>query len=224
MDNKELKKMNRLELLEILVQQGERIEELEAELKKTKAELASREIRLEKAGSIADAALQITDIFARAQDAADLYLENVKRNAASSAAGGAGTDAPASSETQAGGAPEAMPSENPEDDSRQEERSILFAVRARDDGSGSVEGASRRRQEPVRKPVPPQEMEEEPYREPSGAEPAGRREKTDSRGPKARSGSVREPERSSDETPAWRIYDNYEKEADEDGFHWLDDI
>jgi hypothetical protein len=36
---------------------------------------------LENAGSIAEAALQLTGIFDKAQQAAELYLENVRRKA-----------------------------------------------------------------------------------------------------------------------------------------------
>ena len=49
MDNKELRKMNRKELLEIILAQTKRIEDLELEIKKVKGELNSKKIEIEKA-------------------------------------------------------------------------------------------------------------------------------------------------------------------------------
>lgn len=77
MTDKNLKKLSRAQLLEILVQQAERIDELEEELDRTKEELESRRIKLEKAGSIAEAALSISGVFEDAQRAADIYLRNI---------------------------------------------------------------------------------------------------------------------------------------------------
>ena len=77
MTDKNLKKLSRAQLLEILVQQAERIDELEEELDRTKEELESRRIKLEKAGSIAEAALLISGVFEDAQRAADIYLRNI---------------------------------------------------------------------------------------------------------------------------------------------------
>ena len=79
MTDKELRKLGRLELLEILVRQADRIEELEHELEAANERLESREIEIAKAGSLADAAVQISALLESAQLAADLYLENAKR-------------------------------------------------------------------------------------------------------------------------------------------------
>ena len=81
MTNEELKKLSRAELLEILVRQQEKIEGLEAELQNTKKALEDRQIRIDESGSIAEAALKISGVFEAAQQAADLYLENVKMKA-----------------------------------------------------------------------------------------------------------------------------------------------
>ncbi len=78
MANKELKKLNRAELLELLVEQGKEIEQLRAELAQAKDKLSEREIMLDEAGSIAEAALKINDVFTAAQQAADQYLDSVK--------------------------------------------------------------------------------------------------------------------------------------------------
>jgi hypothetical protein len=81
MMDKELKKLNRAELLEILLAQQKEIDDLKTELRTTQNKLKDRQIILEDAGSIAEAAMQLTGIFDKAQKTAELYLENVRRKA-----------------------------------------------------------------------------------------------------------------------------------------------
>lgn len=78
MDDKRLKKISKKELLEILLAQAKKIDELETELKEVKEELNSRRIEIKKSGSIAEAALKLNGIFELAQKTADEYVENVK--------------------------------------------------------------------------------------------------------------------------------------------------
>lgn len=77
MTEKELRRLKRVELLEIMLEQGREIERLQQQVTELKAELDRREIIISKAGSIAEAAMQLTDIFQEAQRTADLYLANV---------------------------------------------------------------------------------------------------------------------------------------------------
>jgi len=65
---------------ERLNEKDARIEELESEIGRMRA---SREIELEEAGSIAEAALRINGVFEAAQRAAEQYLMNVRRLAGS---------------------------------------------------------------------------------------------------------------------------------------------
>jgi 5-bromo-4-chloroindolyl phosphate hydrolysis protein len=81
MADKKLQKLNRTELLEILLEQGKEIDYLKEQLAKTEQKLKDRQILIENAGSIAQAALQLNEIFEAAQNAADLYLENIKMRA-----------------------------------------------------------------------------------------------------------------------------------------------
>ena len=81
MTNEELKKMGRAELLEILLAQAERIEQLEQELSDTRRRLKTRQIKEAEAGNIAEAALRVGKVFEAAQQAADVYVENVRREA-----------------------------------------------------------------------------------------------------------------------------------------------
>jgi hypothetical protein len=82
MTEKELLKLKRSEMLEIMLAQSQEIDNLRKERDELKEQLADRRIRIEKAGSLAEASLQLTNIFVEAQKAADLYVENVKRSAA----------------------------------------------------------------------------------------------------------------------------------------------
>jgi len=81
MTERELRKLSRLDLLELLLRQMEENERLRTELEQAQKQLESRELMIENAGSIAQASLQISRVFEAAQMAADVYLENVRRMA-----------------------------------------------------------------------------------------------------------------------------------------------
>ena len=79
---KELKSLNRSELIEIIYQLKKSEKELQKENEALRESLESKRISLANAGSIADAALALTDIFTTAQASADVYLaEIVQRKA-----------------------------------------------------------------------------------------------------------------------------------------------
>lgn len=79
MTDKELKRLSRSELLELLLIQTREREQLEQRLAEAEQKLADRQIRLEKAGDIAHAALEINGVMEAAQAAARQYLESVER-------------------------------------------------------------------------------------------------------------------------------------------------
>ena len=79
MTEKDLKKLNRQELLEVLLAQSKKIDRLQAQLKETQDQLTERELAISEAGSIAEASLVLNNVFADAQKAADQYLENIRR-------------------------------------------------------------------------------------------------------------------------------------------------
>ena len=79
MTDKDLKRLRRDELLEILIAQSKKMDQMQAELDAARAALDSREILLREAGSIAEAALRINGVFEAAQAAAQQYLENIRR-------------------------------------------------------------------------------------------------------------------------------------------------
>ena len=78
MTDKELRKLKRIEILELLLEQSRENERLRAEIEEMKKKLEDREIAIKESGSIAEAALKLNGIFEAAQKAADQYLENLK--------------------------------------------------------------------------------------------------------------------------------------------------
>lgn len=78
MTGKELKKLSRTELLELLLYQVEENEQLHAPLEEVEDWLAERAIVMERSGSMAEAAMRISGVFDQAQHAADDYLESIR--------------------------------------------------------------------------------------------------------------------------------------------------
>lgn len=78
MKEKELRKLNRRQLLELMLEQSKRIEKLEYALIRAKEELNNRRIVAQESGNIAEAALRLNQIFEAAQQAADQYVESVR--------------------------------------------------------------------------------------------------------------------------------------------------
>lgn len=79
MTEKELRKLKRAELLEMLIEQGKTMAVLREELEVANKKLTDRRIALEEAGNIAEASLQINGVFVAAHAAAQHYLENIQR-------------------------------------------------------------------------------------------------------------------------------------------------
>lgn len=79
MTEKELKRLNRTELLELLLIQTRETERLQRKLDAMENRLADRDLMLEKAGDIAHAALEINGVMEAAQAAARQYLDNIMR-------------------------------------------------------------------------------------------------------------------------------------------------
>ena len=75
---KEMKKLSRIELLEIIYAMKENEENLQSMLTSAQEKLEKREVLIDNAGSIAEASLAVNDVFVAAQRAADTYVESVK--------------------------------------------------------------------------------------------------------------------------------------------------
>lgn len=77
MTDREMKKLSRSQLLEMLLTQAQEVKRLRGELEAAQTELENRSIRMTEVGNIAEAALKMNGVFEAAQSAADQYLQNV---------------------------------------------------------------------------------------------------------------------------------------------------
>lgn len=78
MQNRDLRRMSRKDLLEILVEQQKIIEKLKQKIDEYEEKKERNRIVTENAGSIAEAVVSLNDIFGTAQKAADQYLCEIK--------------------------------------------------------------------------------------------------------------------------------------------------
>ena len=79
MTDKELRRLSRSELLEMLIAQTAEKDQLKTRLEQAEAQLLDRRIAIDKAGSLAEAALSLNGVFQAAEAAAQQYLENIQR-------------------------------------------------------------------------------------------------------------------------------------------------
>lgn len=78
MTDKELRRLSRRELIQLLLEQTKELERVQQELKKAQSALESRELAIHKVGSIAEASFAVNQVMEAAQNAADQFLENTK--------------------------------------------------------------------------------------------------------------------------------------------------
>lgn len=78
MTDKEFKRLNRAQLIDIIYQLQLQIDKLNEEKQTLENELADKRLRLSATGNIAEAALEINDCFRSAQNAAEQYLNEIK--------------------------------------------------------------------------------------------------------------------------------------------------
>lgn len=78
MTEKELKRLSRADLLEMLIAQSVELQTARGRIAQLEEELSSRRIHIEQAGSIAEAALKLNGVFEAAQRACDQYTENIR--------------------------------------------------------------------------------------------------------------------------------------------------
>lgn len=81
MTDKELHRLSRKELLEMLLAQTQENEKLKEELRRAQRQLSDRRLLQENAGSMAEAAMRLNAVFEAADRAAQQYLENVRLSA-----------------------------------------------------------------------------------------------------------------------------------------------
>ena len=78
MTDKEFQRLSRAQLIDIIYQFQVEHEKLTAENERLTQALADRRVRVSEAGNLAEAALAIHNVMQSAQDAAALYLEEIR--------------------------------------------------------------------------------------------------------------------------------------------------
>ena len=78
MKKTDLKRLGRKELLEMLLDLSKENEQLRERNSRLEEQLQERMLTIAMSGSIAEAALQLNDVFKAAQDACDQYIYNVR--------------------------------------------------------------------------------------------------------------------------------------------------
>ena len=76
--SKDLRKLSRADLLELLVDMSRENDRLKEELESVQQRLGSRELKMKEAGTMAEAALALNGVFEAADAACSEYLENIK--------------------------------------------------------------------------------------------------------------------------------------------------
>lgn len=77
MTDKEFKRLGRAQLIEIIYQLQLQVDKLTEQNQSLEASLNDKRIRINNAGNIATAALEINDCFKNAQNAAEQYLSEI---------------------------------------------------------------------------------------------------------------------------------------------------
>ena len=78
MTDRELRRLSRAELLELLLAQSREIDRLKAKVEELSGQLEDKEIIMRESGSIAEAALRLNHIFEDAQKAVDQYVYSMR--------------------------------------------------------------------------------------------------------------------------------------------------
>ena len=78
MTDKEFKRLNRSQLVDIIYQLQLQVDQITEEKHQLEQALADKRLRLSQAGNLAEAVLEINDCFRSAQSAAEQYLSEIK--------------------------------------------------------------------------------------------------------------------------------------------------
>ena len=119
MAGKELRHMSRGELIDVIYALKKQQEKLEAENEELQRQLSQRELKLQQAGSIAEAAMALNQVFEVAQQAADQYLQSVYANCGDAEEMAKGILADANAQAQ-----------NTLEEARRQSETLLFQAKA----------------------------------------------------------------------------------------------
>ena len=82
MNAKDMRRLGRRDLLEMMLTLRRENEQLHRQLAQAQRQLEDRRIGIEESGSLAEAALRLSGVFAAAQTACDQYTQNVQQRCA----------------------------------------------------------------------------------------------------------------------------------------------
>lgn len=77
--NKDIRRLNRGELIEVIYQLKTNEQNLQKEVRSLRSQLQEYDLKVKNAGTIAEAALSLSGIYETAQNAADIYLEAIEK-------------------------------------------------------------------------------------------------------------------------------------------------
>ena len=78
MTDKEFKRLSRAQLIDIIYKLQLELDKVNEEKQELESKLADKRLRLQSAGNLAEAALEINNCFRSAQNAAEQYLNEIK--------------------------------------------------------------------------------------------------------------------------------------------------
>ena len=79
MTDRQLRKASRLDLLRLLLEEKKTSEALRDQVQNMQLQLDDRQLHMDQAGSLADAALKLSGIFDAAESACQYYTENIRK-------------------------------------------------------------------------------------------------------------------------------------------------
>ena len=78
MTDRQLRKLNRTDLLKLLLEENKESEALRKQLQEMQLQLECKQLNLNQSGSLAEAALKLSGIFEAAETACQYYTENIR--------------------------------------------------------------------------------------------------------------------------------------------------
>ena len=78
MTDRQLRKLNRTDLLKLLLEEKKESEALRKQLQEMQLQLECKQLNLNQSGSLAEAALKLSGIFEAAETACQYYTENIR--------------------------------------------------------------------------------------------------------------------------------------------------
>ncbi|MBR6570341.1 MAG: hypothetical protein IKK75_07795 [Clostridia bacterium] len=78
-NSKDIRKLSRSELVDIIYQLKKSELELQEQVQSLQAQLMNRNLKVEKVGTLAEAAFSLSGFFDAAQEAANVYLEEIQK-------------------------------------------------------------------------------------------------------------------------------------------------